>query len=126
VINLPGKPVGVVLAALCMHGMAEAGNPDPLFSSNDTLQVTLEAPFDELMSERDEKIELPGNIQYTAADGKTVELAVQVRTRGKFRARRTVCDFAPIRLNFKTSEAKGALFAKQDKLKLVTQCDSNS
>ena len=120
------KPVSLFIAILCLHCSAEARDPDPLFASNDTLHVTLVAPFVELMRERDESNEKPGKFRYTSAGGETVELNVQVRTRGKFRAQRRVCDFAPIRLNFKTSEVAETLFAKQDKLKLVTHCDSNS
>ena len=118
--------VTMMFMTLCLYGPAESRAPDPLFASNDTLQVTLEAPFTQLMRDRDEENEHPGKLRYTDADGTSVELGVQVRTRGKFRARRTVCSFAPLRLNFRTSEAKGTLFAKQDKLKLVTHCDPTS
>jgi len=125
-INIAGKPVSLIVAGLCLQGPVESREPDPLYASNDTLQVTLEAPFTLLMRERDEGQEHPGKLRYTDTDGTTVELGVQVRTRGKFRARKAVCNFAPIRLNFRTSEVKGTLFAKQDKLKLVTHCDSKS
>jgi len=112
--------LSAVLAAEARSGV------DPLFASNETLEVTLEAPFADLMRKRDEQQEEPGKIRYTDADGTTVELDVKVRVRGKFRARRDICDFTPIRLNFRTSEVKETLFAKQDKLKLVTHCDTRS
>lgn len=99
---------------------------DPLFQSHDMLEVVLEAPFRQLMRQRDEKNEVPGKFQYTESGGKTVELDVKVRTRGKYRAREDVCDFAPIRLNFRTSQAATTVFAKQDKIKLVTHCDTGS
>lgn len=106
---------------------AAAGNrPDPLFASFETLELTLEAPLGELMVKRDGETEVAGKIRYPGEDGALVELDVQVRTRGKFRARKEVCDFVPLRLNFRTSQVAGTLFAKQDKLKLVTHCDSGS
>lgn len=116
----------LLLVTLLLHGQADSREPDPLFASNETLQVTIEAPFAELMRKRDEDQELPGSIRYIGSDGSPIELAVSVRTRGKFRALRDVCDFAPIRLNFKTSQTKETLFAKQDKLKLVTHCNPRS
>ena len=107
---------------------ATAGSeePDPLFMSFETLQVTLEAPFRQLMRDRDESIELDGKFAYTDADGAAVELDVKVRTRGKFRAQEDVCEFAPLRLNFRASQVADTLFAGQDKLKLVTHCDTDS
>lgn len=111
---------------LLLAATAAAGEPDPLFASFETLEVSLEAPFRDLMRKRDEANEVPGKLRYVDSGGKTVELDVQVRTRGKFRARKDVCEFVPLRLNFRTSEASGTVFAKQDKLKLVTHCDTRS
>jgi len=119
--------LGSILLLRAMFYMGpEFNGEDPLFASNETLEVTLEAPLVELMRERDEEKELPGTLQYTDAAGATVQLDVQVRTRGKFRAQKDICDFAPLRLNFRKSQAKGTLFEKQDKLKLVTHCDTRS
>ena len=125
-IKVSGKFATLILAANCLLGPVEARDADPLFASNETLQVTLEAPFAELMKERDEELELAGSIRYTDSDGTPIEFDVRVRTRGKFRARADVCNFAPIRLNFKKSQTKGTLFANQDKLKLVTHCKTRS
>ncbi len=59
---------------------------------------------------------------YEDADGNAVWLPVQVKTRGKFRLAEDVCDFPPIRLNFRTRDVPWTLFEGQDKLKLVTHC----
>ena len=117
---------GIAIAALLLGATAGSAEPDPLFMSFETLEVTLEGPFRQLMRKRDESIELDGKFGYTDADGAAVELDVKIRTRGKFRAQKTVCDFAPLRLNFRASQVDDSLFAGQDKLKLVTHCDTDS
>lgn len=118
----------IALMFLSSQGIVIAGatEVDPLFAAHSTLEVTLEAPLQELMRERDESSELPGKLRYVEAGGTPVELDVLVRTRGKYRARPKVCRFAPLRLNFRKSQVADTVFAGQDKLKLVTHCKPRS
>ena len=99
---------------------------DPLFASHDTLDVEIEAPFATLARERPDEEEVAGKFRFTKDDGSTVEFAIEIRTRGHYRRNRKVCRFPPLRLNFRKSQTKDTLFDKQDKLKLVTHCRSNS
>ncbi|MDH3336866.1 MAG: hypothetical protein OER22_00480 [Gammaproteobacteria bacterium] len=99
---------------------------DPLFDHDDTLNVELEGPFGWLTRERPDEEEVPGKFRFNADDGSTVELDVVIRTRGKNRRDKETCRFPPLRLNFKRSQTDDTLFDKQDKLKLVTHCRSNS
>jgi hypothetical protein len=103
----------------------ETRPPDPLFLENDVLEVRLIAPIRRLLSERPIDEEFPGTFEYTNSAGEIVALDVQVRTRGRFRRDKDVCNFPPVRLNFKSSQTKGTLFHKQNKLKLVTHCESS-
>ncbi|MDX2413078.1 MAG: hypothetical protein QNK16_11785 [Woeseiaceae bacterium] len=96
--------------------------PDPLFASDEIIDVEIEAPFGFLTSERPNDEEVAGKFRYTADDGSLVEFEVAVRTRGRLRRTKEVCQFPPLRLNFKKSEVKGSLFDKQDRLKVVTHC----
>ena len=64
----------------------------------------------------------PAVLTYTDAAGEQVRLELKVRTRGRYRRQRGTCSFPPLRLNFVTKQAKRTVFAKQDKLKLVTHC----
>lgn len=96
---------------------------DPLFASNDLLEVRISAPLTSIMRHRDSADELAGTLQYQeTGSNEVVTLAVALRARGHFRRRQSICDFAPLRLNFKKSQTRGTLFDKQDKLKLVTHC----
>jgi hypothetical protein len=104
----------------------EVKAPDPLFQSDEILDVRIVAPLASIISGRSDDIELPGTLQYTNDAGETVDLDIQMRARGRFRRKNEVCRFPPMRLNVVKSQAKGTLFHKQDKLKLVTHCQTSS
>jgi len=89
-----------------------------LFEESAVLDVTLEGPLADLMRETESREQLPFVLR---AEG--TEHAIKVRLRGKSRLR--VCDFLPLRLNFRKSEVDDTLFAEQDKLKLVVPCHTS-
>lgn len=99
-----------------------AASAAPLFTSHDPLTFTIEAPLNTIFKdrgaerrERDSKLIVPGT------DGQPVRLAVDIRTRGKTRAERRICEFPPLRLDFDTA-GRGTVFEGQNALKLVTHC----
>ena len=126
-------PIGAVLAGqyllafFSLSGVASADvGDDPLFNDDAIVEVRLAAPLQTIMRERPNDEDTAAVLQYVDPDGNNVRLDVGLRTRGRFRRRPEICDFTPLRLNFKKSETAGTLFENQDKLKLVTHCDSNS
>jgi hypothetical protein len=113
----------VIVLFLSMFAAAQGNNePDPLFASDEIIDVEIEAPFGLLTRERPDEEEVAGKFRYTADDGSLVEFDVAVRTRGRQRRTKKICQFPPLRLNFKKSEVKDSLFDKQDRLKVVTHC----
>lgn len=114
-----------VFAAIYLSGQtAAAGDPDPLFASDDALTVRINAPFAHVMKERptDDDPEILGTFSLIEADGGEAEFAVRILARGEYRRNPKVCPFAPLRLNFKKGDLDDTLLDKQDKLKLVTHC----
>ena len=107
--------------ALAAHAK-DIKDHDPLFSSHDTLEVEVEAPFRMIAHERSDEDEVPGKFRFIAENGPTVDFDVAFRARGNWRRNPDICRFPPIRLDFKKSQTKDTLFDKQDKLKLVTHC----
>ncbi len=99
---------------------------DPLFQSNDTLELRIAAPLDTLMRDRPDEEDLEGEASWAAADGTAVTVKVKLRTRGNYRRQPDICPFAPVRLDFKKSDVQDTLFDGQDKLKLVTHCKTGS
>ncbi len=104
----------------------EPHDPDPLFRSNEILDVRIVAPISTLLAERPIDEELPGIFQYTNSAGEAVQFDIKLRTRGRFRRDKDNCRFPPLRLNFVASQTKGTLFHKQNKVKLVTHCQNSS
>lgn len=98
-----------------------AQEADPLFQSDEILQVTIEGPLSTLIKDKSKEEYLNGFFRYTEADGSPVEFDLRFRARGNFRHEN--CDYPPVRLNFKKSQTKNTLFDKQDKLKLVVHCN---
>ena len=96
----------------------------PLFASNSVLDVRIDAPITRLMKERPDEEYLDGTFSYTDAAGQDHMFDLKLRTRGKFRRQPSTCQFAPIRLNFKKGQLEGTDFDGQDKLKLVTHCQT--
>ena len=114
----------IVVLLVFLQAAASAGDlPDPLFQDDATLAVTITGPLTTVAKERPKEDYVPGQFSFTAADGTSVSLDVEIRTRGHFR--HETCDFPPLTLNFKKSQTDGTLFDKQDKMKLVVHCDDS-
>ena len=115
-----------LITLTCLNLSASADDfrtPDPLFQSDDALEVTITAPLTTLIEERSKDEYLSGAFQYTEADGNTVNFDLDIRARGH--SRHALCEFPPVTLNLKRSQANGTLFDNQNKLKLVIQCEKN-
>lgn len=95
----------------------------PLFASNETLHFTLVADFNDIHKDRkeDSKYEAAELFFGPAAAGVS-GLKLKVKTRGRFRLKRSTCEYPPLRLNFPKKSVTGTVFEGQDKLKLVTHC----
>ena len=108
----------------CSATAQSDADADPLFAGDDPLNVKIVAPLTSIMFNREDDKDVPGTFQFLDTDGRLVEFDIGLRTRGNFRRQRKVCLFVPLRLNFKTSQTDKTLFRQQDKLKLVTHCQS--
>jgi len=105
--------------------VAAAG--DPLFDSRDPLEVRITGPLRTLSRDRDEEPEeRPGEFAYRTADGTWLTFAVGLEPRGKSRRDREVCQFPPLRVDFRRRDVGGSLLDGQNKLKLVTHCRRSS
>lgn len=135
---MPASPTnyafrGLIVLAILL-GAAEAGSGEgrtdadagiaPLFADTSTLAVTIKAPLKTLMDERPDEEYLSGTFSFVANDGAESVFDLKIRTRGNYRRQKEHCNFAPVRLNFRTSQLAGTEFTGQDKLKLVTHCQN--
>jgi len=116
----------IVFAVLYVLGSGASAEPadesDPLFESNELVEVRLSAPFTSIMKNRDSEEDVRGIAQYVDKSGNQIEFDVGIQPRGRFRRNKEICTFAPLRLNFKKRATKDTELAGQNKLKLVTHC----
>ena len=112
------------LCLLVLPIVTRAADADPLFSSGEPLDITLTGPFSQIDRERDKDQEYPGTLSYQD-NGSTVTLDVKFSVRGNFRLQKEICDYSQLWIDFDKDEVDGTLFDKQNKVKLVVQCQSN-
>ena len=97
-----------------------------LFQSYEPINIRLEAPFKKVAKKRGENRPYsPAVITYTDPAGKDVRIDLKLRVRGKYRAKKEICKFPPLKLNFKEKSLAGTIFDGEDKLKLVTHCQGS-
>lgn len=89
-----------------------------LFEDSAVLEVDLTGPLATLIEEDDSK-----ELSFSLSANDLVH-SIKVRLRGN--SRRVVCDFPPLRINFKVDDTAESIFENQDKLKLVTHCRNSN
>lgn len=96
----------------------------PIFLTEDILELKISMNVGEVTKDLEVRDYHEANMTYTELDGSTKSLALRVKVRGKTRANPKVCKFPPLRLNFKKKQVVNTLFKGQNKLKLVTHCNT--
>jgi len=98
--------------------------PSRLFELRDTLDVSITAPWRELVRNDDFQGSYPARIDFMDELGNSGSLDITVERRGVTRQR--VCKIPPVKLRFDENNVKGTAFRGQESLKLVTHCQSSS
>ena len=98
-----------------------------LFRSAEPVAITIAADFRAVQRDRDVTSTkmFPATITFPAADGQTASMPLLIRTRGHSRRKPTLCDFAPLRLEFQKELTKNTLFDGPRSLKLGAHCRDN-
>jgi hypothetical protein len=102
----------------------DASEPAKLFTTNDTLDIKIFAPWLEI--ERNERFQgtYPAKIEFTDELGNSHSIEATVERRGI--TRQQVCRYPPIKLRFEKDKVKGSTFRGQDSLKMVTHCEKST
>ena len=123
-IALTGTAASVFLLISAQVSAQETQPPTPLFASHDVVDVRIEAPLTTLVKKRDDEEYLEGSFTFTDTDGMEKTVDLKLRTRGRYRLQKKTCPFPPVRLNFPKKQVKDTLLDGQDKMKLVTHCNT--
>ena len=106
--------------------LVSADNADSLFKTDEVVRMELRADFSEIQKDRIVTPEIhTGELKYNNPDGSPVKLSVLVSVRGNFRKNPVNCSFPPLFVDFRKSDVSNTLFQDQEKLKLVTPCQSD-
>ncbi len=111
----------IILFFAAPLSMAMAKEPKPLFASEDTLTLRIEAPFTSLIRaapRSEDPFPATLTLEGAAPETHTITLA----PRGLSRRNTEICGFPPLRVAFEEKPKKPSLFKGQKKLKLVTHC----
>lgn len=95
----------------------------PLFDSEEPLELILEADLVSIMNDKSEEPEYTqGLLIHKFQDNKIKAFEIKVKPRGNTRRDARLCDFPPLKFNFKKNHLNNSVFEGQDKLKFVSQC----
>jgi len=113
--------------ALALVTASRAQTPPPdFFADHDDLEFIVYSDLGVLLADTSlESPDRPGEVGYVAPDGTPVWLPVKIETRGLYRLIQGVCEFPPLRLDFRARYLRGTLFDGQNTIKMVTHCQSD-
>jgi len=114
----------VLLALLAVPAFAdessEESKPPKLFKSDSNLEITITAPWSELVDNERNQGAYPATLEYRDPQGELHSHELTVERRGV--KRQDACGFPPIRLRFEKDEVSGTMFRGQKSVKMVTHC----
>jgi hypothetical protein len=101
--------------------LSNTAGGDTLFNSDETLKLTISAPFRQIEYQRDKQATYPA----TLIQENGLELDISLQVRGNNRLKKSNCDYPPLKVLLDKKLTEDTLFDKQSKIKLVVQCKDN-
>ena len=117
------RPIITITLAAALYA-GQAVTAAPLFETDETLALTIEAPMRELIRYRKQKNEYDATVTWTDEAGTAISIPAKLKPRGNHRL--TTCDFPPLRIEFDPSDTAGTIFDGQQRLKMVNPCGNGS
>ena len=126
--------LGALVAVLCVQtscvtydsgafAVTSAAPVERLYDSNRIFALELSAPFRAVFSERgEERTYRPASLRFRDQAGVEHDVSVEIRIRGNYRARPSICAFPMLRLRVSKKGGRGTVFEGQKRLRLVTHC----
>lgn len=115
--------VGLLFTSNSIFGADSKKSIFDLMNHTEVLELTLEADFTDLTTNRRTKEYQPGFVRFSDANKMEQAWKIKVRPRGKYRRR--ICEMPPLKLKFKKDELAVAGLSQFNDLKLVTHCSES-
>lgn len=94
-----------------------------VFAVDTPLEMTIRTDIRALLRDRgEERADHEGVVRLSRPDGGIDSASIELRTRGVFRRRPSVCPFPPLRLSIGRRAGRGTPFEGERRIKLVTHC----
>ena len=105
---------------------AYADQTDKLFSETSPIQLVIQMDMKSVLNDKSDDPQysealLIQKISPTQIQG----FNIKIRARGKTRRIHNICEFPPLKINFKKKSTVNTIFEGQDKIKLVTHCQES-
>src|SRR5919109_498961 len=122
---LAGALVAIAGAPASIAQSVPTTDAVPVFGVDTPLDLTIRTDLRTLLRDRGQaRREHRGIARYSRADGSPDSVAIELRTRGIFRRRPSVCSFPPLRMSIGRRAGENTPFAGERRIKLVTHCRS--
>ncbi len=115
----------LLLPIIILKSQNVQSEQEDLFSDSSLLNIKLYADYDLIFNDRGEYAGYHDAHLLCVGNNRSYEFDVELRTRGHFRNKKDICNFPPLRINFKKKHIEGTIFEGSDKIKLVTHCNSD-
>jgi hypothetical protein len=101
--------------------------PTDIFQGIKPLELSIRANFDSIYADAyiGEK-NRAADLFWTCPSGIPVKQGITLSVRGNFRMKPVNCDFPPLRITFEKSDTIRLLFRKNQQIKLITHCQTDS
>ncbi len=95
-----------------------------LFRADEPVRMWMIADFKTIFKDRDTTStkRFPAKLRYLDDKGDTLNLDVQLATRGHFRLKSSTCSHPPVKVHFDREQTRGGLFGGEGALKLSAHC----
>lgn len=118
--NIPPTPSPII--TLVNHDSTST-----LFNTDELLAITIIGDIKTIKNDISDNMKYhKAKLIYLDHNKDTISIKTKIKTRGQIRRSRDVCNFPPLKLKFDKSKTIGTIFSKNNKLKLVTHCQTGN
>ena len=119
----------IILALLPLFSRASDNNDAAsknLFDSSEPIELILQMDMQKVLNDKSEEPEYIPAMLIQKINGTKIQLFnIKIKARGRTRRIQSICEFPPLKINFKKKSTKNTIFEGQDKIKMVTHCQES-